>query len=342
MATGLPNTITLFHFNLEEFNRIGNFRLEDFAQYDRQSHVCWLNIQGVQDAETMQAAAKVFNIHPLALEDIMHTSQRAKIEEYDDRLYVVLRMFVLHEKRIIDQQVSFVLYDNVVVTFCEENFGVFSAFAEKLSNPDSVLRKRGEDFLLYALLDTVVDKYTEVLEFLAEEIETLDEAVLRKQTNAQLFQLQKLKDSLLYIRKKTYPMRDLVNNLMRNEIKFFEEVNKYYLRDLQDHVTRHIEELDFLREQLHALTDVYYSMQNYKMNGVMKTLTGISFIMLPLNFIASIYGMNFEYMPGLADKHGFWEVVVAMLFVAASLVAYAFRRQWFSFEDFTSRKGLGR
>lgn len=342
MATGLTNTITLHHFNAAEYNCISHFQLQDFDRYDRQSHVSWVNIQGLQDAGTMQTAAQVFGIHPLALEDIVHTGQRAKIEEYDDRLYVVLRLFVLHEKRIIDQQVSFVLYDNVVVTFCEENFGVFSTFAEKLNNADTVLRKRGEDFLMYALLDTVVDKYTEVLEFLADEIEALDEAVLRKQTNAQLHQLQKLKDSLLYMRKKTYPVRDLVNNLMRTEIKFFDQVNKYYLRDLQDHVTRHIEELDFLREQLHALTDVYYSIQNYKMNGVMKTLTGISFIMLPLNFIASIYGMNFTYIPGLADKNGFWEVVVAMLFVAASLVAYAIRRQWFSFEDFTSRKGLGR
>ncbi|MCS6934152.1 MAG: magnesium/cobalt transporter CorA [Chitinophagales bacterium] len=338
MSTRLPTSIVMHYFNADEYRQERDFRLEDFDNYDHQRYVCWINIQGALRADTMQQAARIFRIHPLVVEDIVHTVQRPKIEEYDDRLYVVLRMFIVHDKKIIDQQISFILFDNVVVTFCEENFGVFSQVIEKLQNADPALRKRGEDFLLYALLDSVVDKYSEVLEFLSEEIERLDESVISKQTNSQLLQLQKLKDTLLYVRKKTYPVRDLVNNLMRYEISFFDESNKYYLRDLQDHVMRHIEELDFLREQLHALTDTYYSMQNYRMNNVMKTLTGISFIMLPLNFIASIYGMNFEYMPGLTDPWGFWEIILVMLFVTISLVTFAFRRGWFSFDDFTSRK----
>lgn len=339
MANGNGSKIIFYYYNAEECIYSEGDSLATCAQKNNAEHVSWINVLGITDQQIIQEAKEIFNIHHLVAEDIAHPNQRAKVETYDDLLYVVLRMFALRDNKIEDQQVSFVLRDNVLLTFREEDFGVFKkAVGEKLIAGNNTLRKKGEDYLLYTLLDVVIDNYYVVLEFINTQLEKLDHEILNQPDDRHIVHLQRIKGEVLYMRRYLLPVRDLINNLMRNEIDYFEDGNKYYLRDLQDHVTRDIEELDFQRDQINSLMDLYYSLQTHKMNNVMKTLTSVSFVLLPLTFIASIYGMNFSTIPRANDPWGFYEVLAGMGAIGLLLVFFAFRRNWISSKDFRERK----
>lgn len=328
-------SISFYHYNTDECVFSDDFSLDKCSTFDNTNHVNWLNIIGTTDLAFIQQVADVFKIHPLAVEDINHTYQRAKMEDYGDFLFVVLPMFALIDGKIEDQQVSFVLRNNFLLSFREKDFGFFKkAVGDKIITGAGNLRKKGEDYLLYSLLDTIIDNYYTVLQHINARSEMLERLILKSPQDEQVVDLQQLKGDVLYMRKCMLPARDLINNLMRNTVDYFDADNNYYLRDLQDHMTRNVEELDFLRDQLNSMMDLYYSLQTHKMNNVMKTLTGVSFVILPLTFIASIYGMNFEYMPGLKDHNGFWEVMVAMSAIALVLTLFAFRRNWLSSKDF--------
>ena len=325
-------------YNTTEFFSTDSMTLRECAAYDRKDHVQWINIQGISDKKLMQEAAEVFNIHPLALEDIAAPHQRAKVEEYGDMLYVVLRMFYLKDGKVEDQQVSFILRDNQLITFREADTGIFSrVISDKLKVESSLLRKQGEDYLLYSLLDIIIDNYLVVLEYTEAAMERLEQDIFSKLENKHLRMLQEMKSNVLYLRKNMLPARDLITNLMRNEVEYFDQANKYYLRDLQDHMQRNVEEIEFQRDQMASLMDLYYSLQNHRMNNVMKTLTGVSFVLLPLTFLASLYGMNFTHIPRANDPWGFYEMVGFMAILAIVLLLFAFRRNWLSSQDFNKR-----
>ena len=339
MATSNKSIIQFYHYNKDECVYEENISLKNCAAKDTASHVNWINVLGIEDKETLQQAADLFNLHPLVLEDILNPHQRAKIEDYNDSLYVVLRMFAIVNGEVEDQQVSMVLRDNVLLTFREAEFGVFKKnIGDKLLNNTGNIRKKGEDYLLYTLLDTIIDQYFFVIESVEEQVEKLEHEIFVHPHDSQLVTMQQLKSDVLYMRKNIVPVRDLINNLIRNEIEYFEADNKYYLRDLQDHMTRNVEELDFLRDQLTSLMDLYYSLQTHKMNNVMKTLTSVSFVLLPLTFVASIYGMNFLIIPRATDPYGFYEVLAGMGILGAILVGFAIRRNWISKKDFRGSK----
>lgn len=330
--------ISFYHYSPSDCFFSENISLEESAAHERDGHVNWFNVVGISDTAFMQRVADIFKIHPLALEDIVNPRQRAKIEEYDEMLYIVLRMFFMEDGIIEDQQISFVLHDNVLVTFREVETGLFKkSVGDKLTTGTGNLRKNGEDYLLYTLLDVIIDNYYYVLEHIGEQIEELDREILENPKDNHLRKLQQLKGHVLYIRKSILPVRDLINNLMRFEVSYFEASNKYFLRDLTDHMQRNVDEIDFQRDQLTSLMDLYYSLQTHKMNNVMKTLTGVSFVLLPLTFLASLYGMNFAVIPHANDPNGFYEVVAAMLSIAVVLTLFAFRRNWLSTKDFDNR-----
>ena len=337
--TVTKSKIYFYHYNSSECIFEENASLKKCAANDQGDHVNWINILGIEDKETLQQATELFHIHPLVAEDILNPNQRAKMEDYNDHLYVVLRMFSIVGGEVQDQQVSMVLRNNMLLTFRETDFGVFKKLiGDKLINNTGNLRKKGEDYLLYMLLDVIIDQYFFVIEGVEEKVEKLEHEIFRNPHDSQLLLMQQLKSDVLYMRKHIVPVRDLITNLMRNEIEYFEADNKYYLRDLHDHMVRNVEELDFLREQLISLMDLYYSLQSHKMNNVMKTLTSVSFVLLPLTFVASLYGMNFINIPRANDPYGFWEVVIGMFIFASVLSIFAIRRKWFSIKDFRSGK----
>lgn len=331
--------IQFYYYNKEECVYEENASLKSCAAKDSGAHVKWLNILGIEDKEMLHHAAELFNLHPLVVEDILNPNQRAKIEDYNNTLYVVLRMFALVNGEVEDQQVSIVLRDNMVLTFREAEFGVLKKnIGDKIVSNSGNIRRKGEDYLLYTLLDVIIDQYYLVIEHVEDQVEKLEQAIFRNPHDSQLVSLQHLKSDVLYMRKHIVPVRDLITNLIRNEIEYFEDDNKYYLRDLQDHMTRDVEELDFLRDQLSSLMDLYYSLQAHKMNNIIKTLTSVSFVLLPLTFIATIYGMNFKYMPRVDDPYGFWEVIGGMGVISLFLLLIAVRRKWISTKDFRGSK----
>lgn len=339
MAASNKSIIQFYHYNKDECIYEANALLKDCAAKDSTDHVSWINVLGIEDKETLKQAAELFNLHHLVVEDILNPNQRAKIEDYNDSLYVVLRMFALVNGEVQDQQISLVLRNNVLLTFREAEFGVFKKhIGDKLINNTGNIRKKGEDYLLYTILDAIIDQYFFVIENVEERLEKLELEIFRNPHDSQLVTMQQLKGDVLYMRKNIVPVRDLITNLIRNEIDYFEADNKYYLRDLQDHMTRNVEELDFLRDQLTSLMDLYYSLQTHKMNNVMKTLTTVSFVLLPLTFIATIYGMNFKFMPRVDDPYGFWEVLGGMGIVSLILLSIAIRRKWISYKDFRGTK----
>ncbi len=332
----MDSKISFYHYNAEDYYFTESISLKECAGYDSETHVNWINILGISDPAVLHETGEIFGIHSLVIEDIFNTIQRAKIEEYDDMLYIVLRMFYLNEaKETLDQQVSFVLHNNVLLTFREADTGIFSkSVGERLKTGAGNLRKRGEDFLLYSLLDVIIDNYYLVLEHISDQIEKLDQEILYHPDDRHLLVLQKLKSEILYIRKNILPVRELINNLIRFDVDYFEADSKYFLRDLQDHMQRNAEEIEFQRDQLNSLMDLHYSLQTHKMNTIMKTLTGVSFVLLPLTFLASLYGMNFSLIPRANDPMGFYEMVGFMAVVAVVLIIFAFRWGWLSTKDF--------
>ena len=331
--------IKFYSYNTDEYSFEGDFTLEQFDKLESKKHVNWINIITANNTGLVHKAADVFKFHPLITEDILNVNQRAKIESYGDSQFVVIRMFAIINNRIEDQQVAFVLRDNIIISFREEDYGILKkSIEDKIISNIGPIRKKGEDFLFYSLLDTIIDNYYLVLNFLNEKIETLNAEILRKSDTHQMVDLQQLKSDVLYIRKHIMPVRDLINTLSRNDIDYFEEENRFFIRDLQDHMVRNVEEIEFHRDQLSGLLDLYYSLQENKMNTVMKTLTGISFVLLPLNFLASLYGMNFSKIPHADDENGFWEMVGIMALVALILITIAIRFNWLSSKDFGKNK----
>lgn len=330
--------ITFYSYNKESCQISEDTSLENFVISPDDDRVFWINLPDNNPA-AIRKAGELFHIHALALEDIAHTVQRAKADEYEDMLYIVLRMFYLEENEILDQQVSIVVQNNVVLTFNENATGLFqNTIGTKLTAGSGNLRKRGEDFLLYSILDVIIDSYYTVLEHLGEQIEYLNKNILQYQKARHLTLLQDLKETVLYVRKNLLPVRDLINDLIHLKTDYFDKDNRYFLRDLQDHMQRNVDEINFQSEQLTALMDLYYSMQANKLNSVMRTLTGLSFVLLPLTFLASLYGMNFANIPFAASSWGFYLMTGIMIIVAIILVAFAFRRNWLSTDDFNSDK----
>jgi len=335
--TMTATTIHHFSYNKIVLDETRNVSVNDLKNLDTSTKVNWVDIITNNNTNDINEIGNLFSIDQLVIEDIVHTNQRAKLEEYDDFQYIVLKMYHQQGDKTLDQQISFVLRDNLVLSFRERDFGVLKPIQEQLKNSSSKIRQRGEDFLLYSLLDTIIDQYYVVLNYINDKVEHLDAEIFKEQNDGHIYTLQRLKKDILEARKDMLPVRELISNLTKNEVSFFEPANKKYLRDLQDHMTRNVEQLDFDRDQINSLIDVYYSLQNHKMNNVMKTLTGVSFVLLPLNFLASLYGMNFSKLYFAEDPHGFDYMLGLMAIVGLVLTYLAFRRKWLSTRDFTKR-----
>jgi len=294
------------------------------------SRTTWLNVDGVHDAEAVQRIGDELDLHPLIVEDIVHTGQRPKIEEYDAHLFVVLRMLRWSDARdeIDDEQVTFVLGPTWVVSFQERTGDVFDPVRERLLTNRGRLRKRGADYLLYALMDAVVDHYFAVLETLGERIEALGERMTEDPKRSDLDAIRWLKRELLFMRKAVWPLREVLGGMLRDESERIVEGTRPYLRDVYDHTIQIIDTVETFRDMVSGLMDVYLSSISNRMNEVMKVLTIIATIFIPLSFLAGLYGMNFAFMPELQWKYGYFAVLGVMLATGIGMLAYFKRRRW--------------
>jgi magnesium transporter len=321
--------ISLISFNETSFNEKKNTSIADCCRLNTSEHVYWLHISGTNQKDLLSEIATAYQIHPLVIEDILHTRQRPKVESYGSYLYITLRLFKEKNLKLSSQQISFVLKDNMLISVVEYDVPVFDDVKNRLAKNQNVIRQRGEDFLLYALLDAVIDSYFEVLEEFSSEIEELEEKIINQPIKLHLVQLQHLKRSLILFRKYTIPVRELLSNLDRNDVSFFEAENRPYLRDLLDHSFRVNDAVETYRDILTSLMELYHSMMSNKMNEVMKTLTVLSSFFIPLTFIVGIYGMNFDVMPELHWKYGYYAVWAIMILLCIVLYITFKKRKWF-------------
>jgi magnesium transporter len=295
-----------------------------------ESDTLWLNFYGLHDAALMAQVGSVFKLHPLVLEDILNTDQRPKLDVYEDYVYFVGRFFN-YDKQTLElssEQVSIILGHNFVLAFQERRSGSFEPVRERLRVDKGIVRKCGADYLAYSLLDIIVDRYFIALEQIGDDCETLEDELLRKPTPAMLQSIHKLKREAMELRRGIWPLREVVNALIRNDREFFQPATIPYLRDVYDHTVHLIESLESVRDLLAGMLDIYLSSISNRVNMEVRALTVVAMLFMPATLIAGIFGMNFKIMPLLHDPKGFWFAMGLMTAIAAVMGLIFWRRQW--------------
>ena len=292
--------------------------------------VTWVNVDGIHEPGAIETLGRLFDLHPLLLEDVMNAGQRPKMEEYDDCVFIVLKMIYNDEKteKIVVEQVSFVLGKRFVLSFQEREGDVFDGVRERLRVGKGRLRRSGADYLAYALIDSIVDNYFIVLEEMGDLVEELETEITTMPRKGTIQELHLLKREALFLRKAVWPARDVIGSLGRLEGGLVAEATAPYLRDAYDHVVQVAETIEVIRDVLSSLLDVYLSSLSNKANEIMKVLAIISTIFIPLTFVAGLYGMNFKYMPELEQPWGYPVVLVLMFGMALSMIVYFKRQRW--------------
>ncbi len=292
--------------------------------------VSWYTVDGVHDVEILRTLGATFSLHPLVLEDIANTRQRPKIEDFDVYIFIAMKMITLDAdtKRLQAEHVSIILGKGYVISLLEDEGDVFQPVRQRITSGKGRIRRLGPDYLAYALMDAVVDNYFSVLEDIGEEIEELEEEVVTAPTSQTLKNIHRLKRELIFLRRAVWPMRETVNTLLRDESELVSTETKIFLRDLYDHTIHVIDTVETMRDIVAGMLEVYLSSVSNKLNQVMKVLTVMSSIFIPLTFIVGVYGMNFQYMPELRWHYGYPTVLVGMLVLALSLLAMFRRKGW--------------
>jgi magnesium transporter len=304
--------------------------VEEALAFRNKSSVTWLNIDGVHQPEIIEQVGKSFGLHPLVAEDIASTGQRPKMEDFDDYIFVVLRMLRFDDKEneTKTEQISILLGPDFVISFQEREGDVFDHIRERLRSNKGRIRKLGADYLAYALIDAVVDNYFMILEKLGETIEEIEDKLVTNPTSETLQTLHDLKREMVFLRKSVWPLREVINRLERSESALINKSTFVYLRDVYDHTIQVMDAVETYRDMLSGMLDIYLSSVSNRMNEVMKVLTVIATIFIPLTFVAGIYGMNFRYMPELEQAWSYPAVLILMLVVALVMVVYFKRKKW--------------
>lgn len=292
--------------------------------------VTWVNVEGIGRLELLKKLGDCYGIHLLTLEDIANTDQRPKAEEYDKYLFVVLKMLTPVDTGVSSEQVSLVLGEGWLLTFQEGlDADPFNPVRQRLNSTQGRVRSQGADFLAYSLMDVIVDNYFLVLEQVADSIEMIEEELMHAPTPRTLAEIYRLKRELIFIHKAIWPLREVINTMTRRESPLVKEPTVIYLRDLYDHTVQVVETVETLRDMLSGMFDIYLSSVSNRMNAVIKVLTIIATIFMPLTFIVGLYGMNFRHMPELEWYWGYPAVLLLMVVVAAGMLIFFRRMKWF-------------
>jgi magnesium transporter len=307
-----------------------NLPIDDLLQECNLNLINWINVDGLSDGELIKKIAKKFDLHYLLVEDILNTDHRPKADEYDQHLFFTLKMLYRIEGQSIDyEHISFVLGKNYLLSFQEKEGDIFESLRSRLKQDTNIIRKRGADYLLYRLIDTIVDGYYSILETIGRQVEDIEESISNNPSVEDFQHIQKLRKEFIYLRKVVYPLREALNKVIKNEDEFIEDNNVKYFSDVYDHVIHLIDSLDTYKDLTSTLMDLYMNTINYKMNEVMKLLTVITTIFIPLSFIASIYGMNFQNMPELTSSWGYYGVLGLMGAIFLLMIGYFKYKKWF-------------
>jgi len=304
--------------------------VEQTVEYRNKPSVSWINIDGIHDMEVIKAAGRIFDIHHLVLADIVNTRQRPKYEAYDGFVFVVLKMLDMQSSRnrVIAEQISILVSHNCVITFQEAPGDVLDAVRDRIRGSKGRIRKFGPDYLANCILDAILDGYYAVLDDLSDRVSDMEERLIEEPGQDLLQQIYAARREYLTLRKYIRPVREIIASLERNESGLVRPETSPYIRDLYDHAIQLIETMESLRDSITGMLEMYLSSASNRMNEVMKVLTIIATIFIPLTFIAGIYGMNFEKMPELKWRFGYVTVWVTMLAVAGAMVWFFRRKKW--------------
>ena len=335
---------TVVHVGERRTEKVSLYRIEysegDFRESEiktlgefaggEDGRVVWINVDGVHDVNIIEDMGAMYGIHPLIQEDIVNTDQRPKCNILEEQVYIVLRMLEYDDdtKSILSEQVSMVFGDGYVLTFLEDPGDVFDPVRERLRTGMGRIRKMGADYLAYSLIDVIVDRYFIVLEKVAESIEDMEEKLLMDPDNSDLRELHEMRSNLLYLRRHILPVRELLGSLERGDIIVAGESFRVFIKDVMEHCVQIVDTLETCREMVSGLFDIYLSISGNRMNEVMKVLTMIATIFIPLTFIAGVYGMNFRYMPELELTWGYPAILAVMLAIGLGMLYFFRKKKW--------------
>ncbi len=322
--------MTLIDYDEETFEQrqIDSKVLEKLQ--NREAGIRWLNVEGLSDLNALETVGRIFNLHPLILEDILNTDQRPRIDINDDYIYISAKMLFYHmdEGEFEIDQVSFIFGKNYVISISEKDTDVFEPVIKRLKQGMSRFRKLGADYLVYSLLDVIVDNYFAVLEAFGEQVETVEDEMVVRTNRQTLGTIHKLKRQILFLHKSVWPLREVLSFLERGESMLVQETTEIYIRDLYDHIVQVMDTTETLRDILSSMLDVYLSSSSNRMNEIMKVLTIISTVFMPLSFIVGVYGMNLKNMPELNWPWMYPVLWMVMVGVSVFMLMYFKRKKW--------------
>lgn len=322
--------INLMEYNREQLVEKELSDIEEAKNLQDPDTVTWINIFGIHDKDLMNRIGEIFGLHPLVLEDIMNTDQRPKYEDGEQYDAMILKMLKYDEEiqKITAEQFTLILGEHFVLTLQEQTGDVFNPVRHRIRTANKSSRLFDADYLAYALLDTIVDNYIQVIEVIGREIESMEDSIFLNPEKSLVEKIYKLKTEVSYLRKSVRPVRELMIQLLKSENSYFQEKHIHFLSDLNDLVTQATEAIELYSGMISDHLNIYSTNVNNRINEVMKVLTVFASTFIPLTFIAGIYGMNFEYMPELGFKYSyliFWIVVLCLII---GLVIYFRRKKW--------------
>lgn len=323
--------ITVIDYDEGNFQEKVIAEIQECFTFKDKPTVTWINVDGIHKVEIPEKLGECYGFHPLIIEDILNSDQRPKIEDFGDYIYIVLKMLNLDSRTnsIISEQISLILGPNFIISFQEGHEGdVFNPVRERLRAGKGKMRKMGADYLAYSLIDSIVDNYFIILEKLGEKIESLEEKLVTNPTGNVLREIHNLKRELLFLRKSVWPLREVISTMAKGESSLIHPSTGIYLRDIYDHTIHVVDTIETFRDMVSGMLDIYLSSISNRMNAVMKVLTIIATIFMPLTFLAGVYGMNFKHMPELEWKFGYPLIVLVMLIVAVIMLFFFRKKKW--------------
>ncbi|NHI91299.1 MAG: magnesium and cobalt transport protein CorA [Candidatus Lokiarchaeota archaeon] len=322
--------INLIQYGQDKFKEKELDSIDDLDLIKIDYKVNWINIRGIHDIKIIEKIGKLFNFHPLILEDIMNAQERSKIDYYKENLFIILRMLNFDREKIIikSQQISIILSANLVISFQEDEQDLFNSIKERIKNKLGKIRDKKADYLAYALMDFITDNYFLLLEDFGQYIENIEDEIIENPQTETLEKIHDLRDSNILLRKSIWPLRDIFSRLARGDSPLIDENTIIYLRDVYDHSVQIIEILESFRDMISGIRDTYLSSISNRMNEIMKVLTIIATIFMPLTLIAGIYGMNFQFMPELQSPLGYPLSIVIMIIIGVMMIIYFRKKRW--------------
>lgn len=321
-----PIKIKVMDYTGEELHELYISKIEDLKKYLHSDSVSWINVVGVHNTDVISRIGECLEIEPLTLEDVVNVHSRPKISFYDNYLFLQMKM-IYDKHHVIFEQTSFILGKNFLLTFQEDDGDVFEPVRERVRTRKWALNKKGNDFLLYSLIDIIVDNYFGVVEKIGDRIDHLESEVFKNPDEGILHRIHLLRKELVMLRKSVWPLREMISHLQKSE-QYVKRGTKMYLADLYDHVVQVVDSFETYRELSASVLESYLSTVSNRMNEVMKVLTVIATIFIPLTFVAGVYGMNFKNMPELYWHNGYYMILLVMLIAAMGMIIYFKKRKW--------------